>query len=116
MLECQMGVSRVWIRQSRQKMQVKDSVLRLRSANRTFLRGILDGRRGSADRTGMQLSPPNGHVCKGRVMARLPHISIGVRNLPSGPHVAQFSPNYLEFRPWKPSPNDLMNGRVPFQR
>ena len=37
-----------------------------------------------------------------------------VRNLPHSLHVARFSPSYLEFRPWRPSPNNLTSGRALF--
>ena len=38
------------------------------------------------------------------------------RDLPHTFHAAPFSRYYLQVRPWKPSPNDLRDGKVPSQR
>ena len=106
-------------RRSKQKVQVKDPGLRHRRlANGAFLQGILDGKRGLAGHARLQtlqsripIFPPDG-----RAMTRLSLTSIGVRNHPHNPHVVRFSPNHLEFRPWRPSLNGLTSGRALFQR
>ena len=54
-------------------------------------------------------------ICTRRVMTRLPLVSVRVQD-PHSLHAPRFSHSYLYFRPWKPSPNDLRNGRVSSRR
>ena len=50
-------------------------------------------------------------ACHDKTAARLHRGS-----LPHSLHAARSSRNYLEFRPWRPSSNDLRGGRVPSRR
>jgi hypothetical protein len=66
----------------------------------------------SADHTIPNVAAANGR-CTRRVMTELPLISIGVRKFPHSLHAVCFPRScYLEFRSWKPSPDDPRVGRA----
>ena len=54
-----------------------------------------------------QFYSPNGPICTRHVTKKRTPISIRAQNLPRRLHTSRFSRSYLEFRPWKPNPNDL---------